>query len=186
MAFAHVLEDGYKSSLTKFLSRSSSTRLPRRPGPGWGDTLLLIADAKAEVACVAMGQVRLAVAEKLGLIPENQWNLLWVTEFPFFERDDEGHLCPPITPSPCPWRRTWISSIPTRPPSALTATISCSTAWSWAAAASVFHDKQLQNRMFEQLGMTAEQIDSKFGYLVNAFSTGRRPTAGSPTAWTGW
>ncbi|MGI6199342.1 MAG: aspartate--tRNA ligase [Christensenellales bacterium] len=178
MAFAHVLEDGYKSSLTKFLSKEQFDQIAQKTGARVGDTLLLIADAKAEVACVAMGQVRLAVAEKLGLIPENQWNLLWVTEFPFFERDDEGHFVPAHHPFTMPLEED-LDKFDTDKAAIRAYCYDIVLNGVELGSGSIrIHDKQLQNRMFEQLGMTAEQIDSKFGYLVNAFQYGPPPHGG--------
>lgn len=91
LAWMKITEEGVTSPIAKFFSEEDLNAIVERMNGKVGDLLLFVADKDA-IVYDALGQVRLAVAEKLGILEEkkNQFNFLWVTEFPLFEEDEEN------------------------------------------------------------------------------------------------
>ena len=85
LAYTRLTADGVTSSFEKFLSEEEKAALHKAAGAETGDVLLVVADAKNSTVFAALGALRLAVANKCGLIDPDKFNFLWVTDFPFFE-----------------------------------------------------------------------------------------------------
>ena len=89
LAYTRLTADGVTSSFEKFLSEEEKAALHKAAGAETGDVLLVVADAKNSTVFAALGALRLAVANKCGLIDPDKFNFLWVTDFPFFEYSEE-------------------------------------------------------------------------------------------------
>ena len=97
------------SSFEKFLTEEEKAALHKAAGAETGDVLLVVADAKNSTVFAALGALRLAVANKCGLIDPDKFNFLWVTDFPLFEYSEEEGRCDGHAPSVhhAPRTRTW-------------------------------------------------------------------------------
>ena len=89
LAWAVLGEDGVRSPIAKFFSEEQFAYVCQAAGAKTGDTLLMVADANDTTVCTALGQLRLELGRRFGLIDESKFNFLWVTEFPLLEWDEE-------------------------------------------------------------------------------------------------
>ena len=94
LAWAKVNEDGVQASFSKFMKEEELTAIVSCVEANVGDLILIVADAKHKIVLSTLGALRLEVGRKLNLIDESKFHFLWVTEFPFFEWDEE-FLCSP-------------------------------------------------------------------------------------------
>ena len=90
LAWAKVNPDGIQSSFAKFMTDGEMASIVSRAEAKEGDLILIVADPKNSVVLPTLGALRGEVAKKLDLIPEGQYNFLWITEFPFFEWDEDA------------------------------------------------------------------------------------------------
>jgi aspartyl-tRNA synthetase len=168
-----VEETGVRSPVEKHLSPEEITGVLEATGASSGDLVLIVADRPDRVA-VALDGLRRTMAARLGLVREGEWRYLWVTEPPLFEWSDED-------------QRWAAQHHPFTSP--LTDDLSPETAKARAydivlngfelGSGSVrIHRPELQRKVFEALGLTAGEIDEKFGHLITAFSYGVPPHAG--------
>ena len=129
-------EETPRGSILKFMTPERLAAIRQRAGAADGDLLLIVAD-KQTVVLDALGQLRCEVARRRGLIKPGDYRLLWVTEFPLLEYDEEAAVSRPCTtPSPARWTKIspcWTTNPAASAPKLMT---SCSTAPNWAAAAS--------------------------------------------------
>jgi len=164
---AKFLDSGVQAALREALNASD------------GDLLLILADADRRAALAAMGTLRLELARELDLIDRNAHGLLWVVDFPLFQWDDgtqrfyaEHH----------PFTSPKTEDIPLLDHSPARARADCyDLVWNGNEAGSGsirIHDAALQARIFSILGMSKEEIDEKFGFLINAFRYGAPPHGG--------
>ena len=117
LAYSRLTADGTSSSFEKFLTDAEKAALYAALNAETGDVLLLVSDTDWVKACTALGQVRLDIARKHGLIDPDKFNFLWVVDFPLLStvsRRAAGWRC--TTRSPCPRPRTWTRSRATRVP----------------------------------------------------------------------
>ena len=89
LAFTRATADAHSSSFEKFLTEDEIKAIHERTEFEKGDVLLVVADGDSEVVFAALGALRLQLAKRLDLIPENSYDLLWITEFPLFEYSAE-------------------------------------------------------------------------------------------------
>lgn len=89
LAWAKVNPDGVQSSFGKFMTEEEMSAIVSRAEAKEGDLILIVADSKNSVVLPTLGALRGEVAKKLDLIPEGQYNFLWITQFPFFEWDED-------------------------------------------------------------------------------------------------
>ena len=179
LAYLAIDEEGnYKSSFAKFMTEEELKALVEAMNGKPGDLLLFAADNKHLVWSV-LGALRLEMGKELGLMDENQWNFLWVTEFPLFEwSDEEGRFMSMHHPFTMPMDEC-IEYLDTDPGNVR------AKAWDLVlngvelSSGSIrITDFELQQRMFEALGMTEEEIQAKFGFLVDAYRYASPPHGG--------
>ncbi|MFZ9689271.1 MAG: aspartate--tRNA ligase [Phycisphaerales bacterium] len=169
--------NGFETGIAKFLEPIKD-RLIERLGLQVGDAVLFACDSW-EVATKTMGELRLKLAGDLGLIPEGRWNFLWVIDFPMFEWDDDGKrwvaLHHPFT-SPNPDQFGILES---DPGACLSAGYDLVLNGSEIAGGSIrIHRMDVQERVFKLIGLTAEDADAKFGFLLSALRHGAPPHGG--------
>ncbi|MBE6632028.1 MAG: aspartate--tRNA ligase [Ruminococcaceae bacterium] len=166
------------SSYAKFLSAEENEAIYTKLGFEDGDLILIVADAD-KIVFDALGALRCSVAKKLGLIKENDYKLLWVTEFPMFEYDEEEQrycaMHHPFT-MPMPEDFPLLDTDPTKVRSLAYDIVINGTE---AGGGSVrIHMPDIQSKIFDLLGLSKEEADAKFGFLLEAFKYGTPPHAG--------
>ena len=179
LAYLCINEDGsYKSSFTKFMSEEERAALVERMGGEAGDLLLFAAD-KHKIVWNVLGALRLQLGEELGLYDENQYNFLWVTEFPLLEwSDEEERFVAMHHPFTMPMEEDW-ANIDSDPGSVRAKAYDIVLNGTELGGGSVrIHQNDIQEKMFEVLGFTKERAHEQFGFLLDAFSYGVPPHAG--------
>ena len=175
-----VLEDGeVRSSFAKNMHAESFAQMVAALQGETGDLLLFIADESAYAALIAMGQLRLELGKRLNLYNPDAYAPLWVTEFPFFELDEEtGKYLPMHHPFTCPLEED-MEFIETEPGRVRAKCYDIVINGVELASGSIrIHSKELQERMFSALDITMEEAHNKFGYLLEAFQYGPPPHGG--------
>ena len=143
-----------------------------------GDVALIVAD-KDKVTLPVLGALRLKIAKQLDIIPEG-WNFLWIVEFPFFEYDEEsGEWLAMHHPFTMPLDEC----IPYLDTDKARVRAKCYdlvlNGIELSSGSIRITDPELQQHMFEMLGMTDEEINAKFGFLVDAYKYGAPPHGGA-------
>ena len=179
LAYLCVEEDGtYKSSFAKFMTPEQLEKLVVAMGGEKGDLLLFAAD-KDKIVWNVLGQLRLELGHQLGLIDENQFNFLWVVEFPLLEwSDEENRFMAMHHPFTMPMEEDWqyIDSDPGRVRAKAYDIVLNGVELGGGSVR--IHQNDIQEKMFEVLGFTKEQAWNQFGFLLNAFKYGVPPHAG--------
>jgi len=180
LAWARIAAQGtVASSFGKFIPEETMRAVIARADAQPGDVIFLVADGKNSLALSVLGALRQALARKLGLIPGDRLNFLWITEFPFFDWDEDLQQ---FVAMHHPF---------TSPTDDSLAILESDKAGVLAKAADLtlngiemssgsirITDPELQQRIFTLLGLTEEEINLKFGFLVDAFRYGPPPHGG--------
>ena len=179
LAYLCVNEDGtYKSSFAKFMTEDELKALVEKMDGKPGDLLLFAAD-KNKIVWNVLGALRLQLGEELGLMDENQYNFLWVTEFPLLEwSDEENRFMAMHHPFTMPMEEDW-DKIDSDPGAVRAKAYDIVLNGTELGGGSVrIHQDDIQEKMFEVLGFTKERAHEQFGFLLDAFSYGVPPHAG--------
>ena len=179
LAYLAVNEDGtYKSSFAKFMTEDELKALVSAMQGEPGDLLLFAAD-KNKIVWNVLGALRLELAKELDLLDPNQYNFLWVTEFPLLEwSDEENRFMAMHHPFTMPMEEDW-DKIDSDPGSVRAKAYDIVLNGTELGGGSVrIHQDDIQEKMFEVLGFTKEQAYSQFGFLLDAFKYGVPPHAG--------
>lgn len=165
-------------SFKKFLGEGDLEKICGAMGAEKGDLVLICAD-KNKVVLPTLGALRLIAAKRLDIIPENKYNFLWITEMPFFEYDDENDTWVaahhPFT-MPMEECLDYLDSDPANVRAKAWDLVLNGTELS--SGSMRITDFELQQRMFEALGMSDEEIEAKFGFLVDAYRYAAPPHGG--------
>ena len=178
LAWIQVTETGIKSSLSKFFSEEQMGALLKRLDAKAGDLLLFVAD-RDEIVFAALGYLRLELAEKLGLLDDQEKSLLWITEFPLLEYSEEEHrYVAEHHPFTCPMDED-IPLLEEHPERVRAKAYDIVLNGVEMGGGSIrIHDTKLQEKMLEILGFTREQAWERFGFLLEAFQYGTPPHGG--------
>ena len=179
LAYLAVLLDGsYKSSFAKFMTEEGLQRLVEAMGGEPGDLLLFAAD-KQKLVWSVLGALRVELAKQLGMLDENQYNFLWVTEFPQFEwSDEEERYVAMHHPFTMPMEED-LALLETEPGKVRAKAYDIVVNGMELGGGSVrIFQSDVQERMFEALGFTKEKAYEQFGFLLDAFKYGVPPHAG--------
>lgn len=178
LAYVALTNEGVKSPIAKFLSESELQQLIEKAQAKTGDLILLIAD-KAAVAQTAMGQIRLEFGKRLKLIPENQFNFLWVINFPLLEFDELEQrfvaVHHPFT-SPLPEDLPMLDTAPGEVRA--NAYDLVLNGVELGGGSMRIYQRSIQEKMFKLLGFSDEEAYEKFGFLMEAFEYGTPPHGG--------
>ena len=171
-------EEGVKSAITKFLDEDTLKAIYERSGFEPGDILFFCAD-KNTIVYNTLGGLRLHLAEKYGLIDESKYDVLWVTDFPMFEySEEEKRLVAVHHPFTMP-KTEDLALADTDPGKMRAKAYDLVINGQEAGGGSIrIHDRSVQEKMFNVLGFTDEQIQERFGFFVNAFRYGAPPHGG--------
>ena len=179
LAYIRWADEKPNCSFAKFMSEEGLTALLHTLGCQQGDVVLIVAD-KDRVVLPVLGQLRLTLGKQLGLIPEGKYNFLWITEFPFFEWDEESQSWLAMHhPFTMPLEEC-LPYIDSDPGSVRAQAYDMVVNGVELLSGSIrITDYELQQKMFEALGLTEEEIEAKFGFLVDAYKYGAPPHGGA-------
>ncbi len=178
LAYIRWADQEPNCSFNKFLKEGELSELLAQLGAEQGDVVFIVSD-KARKALTIMGALRLIVAKELQIIPEDKWNFLWITEMPFFELDEEsGEWVAAHHPFTMPMDES-IQYLDTDKSKVKAQAFDLVLNGTELSSGSMrITDCELQNKMFELLGMEQEEIDAKFGFLVDAYHYAAPPHGG--------
>ncbi len=180
LAWVRLNEDGtMSSSFAKFITEDEMAAILKKADAEAGDVVLIVGDVKNSIVFNVLGALRQEVARKLDIIPEGKYNLLWITEFPFFDWDEDS--------------KTWVAMHHpfTAPMDECLEYLETDKAKVRAKAYDLvlngielssgsirITNPELQSRIFTLLNLTDEEAYAKFGYLLDAFRYGAPPHGG--------
>lgn len=178
MAYVRWVDAEPSCSFGKFLKEGELSAMLSAVGAEQGDVVLIIAD-KTSVTLPVLGALRIQVAKQLDLIPKGQFNFLWITQFPFFEKDEEtGEWLAMHHPFTMPMDEC-LQYLDTAPEKVFAKAYDLVLNGTELCSGSIrITDYELQQKMFESLGLTEEEIEAKFGFLVQAYKYGAPPHGG--------
>lgn len=178
LAYIRWVEDEPSCSFAKFLKAGELDAIINRLGAKKGDVVLIMAD-KNNVVLPTLGALRLIAAKKMDIIPADKYNLLWIVEFPFFEYNEEtGGWDAMHHPFTMPLDEC-LEYLDTDPANVRAKCYDLVMNGIELLSGSMrITDCELQEHMFRSLGLTDEEIEAKFGFLVEAYKYGAPPHGG--------
>lgn len=174
-----VREEGsVRSPIAKFLSQSEIDAIFEKTGTQIGDTVVFVAD-NDKIVFDALGALRCEVARRLDLIDKNKFNLLWVTEFPLLEYDEEeGRYVAMHHPFTSPMDED-LELLDTEPGKVRAKAYDIILNGCELGGGSIrIFNSELQEKMFDVIGLDKEEAQARFGYLLEAFKYGTPPHGG--------
>lgn len=172
-----VEEAGYASSASKFLSTEELDKVRERCRSNVGD-IIFIVSAATKVVFDTLGWLRRKIASQLGLLDDNKFNFLWVVDFPMFEEDEDGNLKAmhhPFTQPKLDELDKLDGDILSLNADAYDIVLN---GVELGGGSIRIHDRQLQDKMFQVLGLGEEERMEKFGFFIETFKYGAPPHAG--------
>lgn len=178
LAYIKLTKDGINSPIAKFLTEDEMKAIIEKTEANQGDVILIVAD-KLKVVRAALGALRLRVGKELNLYNKDEFKFLWVVHFPMFEYDEEEgrykaehHPFTSIMEEDMP--RFFDGDMTIR-----TNTYDLVLNGNEIGGGSIrIHNPQVQEKVFEKLGLSQEQAREKFGFFVDAFKYGAPPHGG--------
>lgn len=178
LVWIRIEADEIKSSVNKFFSQEELAEIAKAFDAKANDLILIAAD-KNKVVFDTLGFLRRHVADILGLLDDSKYELLWVTDFPMFEKDEETGT---LKPMHHPFTHPKTDEIPMldEDPSKVNAYAYDIVINGYEAGGGSIriHEADLQNKMFKILGLSEEDCQQKFGFLMDAFKYGAPPHGG--------
>jgi aspartyl-tRNA synthetase len=163
-----------ESPIGKFLTEKEQSGIVEAFAAEPGDLILLVA---GEAVWEPLGDLRLAVAEREGLEPQG-WDVLWITDFPLFELDEEGHLTSSHHPFTSP-RAEDVDRIESDPLSIASNAYDLVLNGTEMGSGSIrIHNRELQERIFRMLRISPEEAEARFGFFLRALQYGAPPHGG--------
>ncbi|PTG58938.1 aspartate--tRNA ligase [Staphylococcus chromogenes] len=178
LAWVKVVEDGLNGPIARFFDETHVDKLQSLTQAKAGDLVLFVADSK-EIVAQSLGALRVKLAKELNLLDPNQFNFLWVTDWPLLEYDEESHRYVaahhPFT-SPKPEDLDRLESAPeTVQAQAYDIVLN---GFELGGGSIRIHDGEIQSKMFKALGFSEESAQEQFGFLLDAFKFGAPPHGG--------
>ena len=178
LAWIKITDEGVTSPIAKFLSEEEVSNLIEKMDGGPGDLLLFVAD-KESVAYSSLGNLRNEIAKRLELIDEDDLNLVWITEFPLLEYDEEAErYVAKHHPFTAPMDED-IELLESEPEKVRAKAYDIVVNGDEMGGGSIrINNSELQEKMFKALGLNDKEVDDKFGFLLEAFKYGAPPHGG--------
>lgn len=178
LAYIRWVEDAPNCSFGKFMAEGELEGIMEKLGCEKGDVAFIVAD-KNKVVLSTLGALRLKLAKRLDIIPKNEFKFLWITDFPFFEYNEETeHWDAMHHPFTMP-NDDCLQYLDTAPEKVFAKAYDLVLNGVELCSGSMrITDYELQQKMFEALGLSAEEIKAKFGFLVDAYKYGAPPHGG--------
>ncbi len=178
LAWINITSEGIKSPIAKFLKEEELNGIIERVAGKPGDIVFIVSD-KEKVVYDSLGQLRLELAKRFGLIDNNKFDILWVTEFPLLDYDEEENryvaMHHPFT-SPMDEDLELLDIDPLKARAKAYDVVL--NGYELGGGSIRIHRQELQEKIFKLLGFTQEQAWSKFGFLLEAFKYGTPPHGG--------
>jgi aspartyl-tRNA synthetase len=173
LVWAFVQDDGtWRSPIAKFLSADEIAAVTAALGASPGDLLLAVADT-ADTTAAALGALRLELSRRWSLVPDGRHDVLWIVDFPMFERDDAGGWTALHHPFTAP------TGDLSDPGSLLSRAYDLVVdGWELGGGSIRIHDPGVQSRVLEIIGMDADEAEARFGFLLEALRYGAPPHGG--------
>jgi len=179
MTWMRAENGALESNIVQFFSESELRGLRERFEVADGDVLVMIADPSYVVVASALGQLRLHLADRLGLIPVDSFCPVWVTDFPLFEPTDEGGVTSSHHPFTAPDRTDFdpkdIEELLTLRSRAYDLVVNGEELGGGSIR---INDREAQRRIFAALGLTDDDVKERFGFFLRAFDFGPPPHGG--------
>ena len=180
-----VTPDGFKSPIDKFFTDEERTALRAATGASDGDLILIVADKRRSIVHKVLGGLRNRLALRFGFVPEynptdpDYWKFAWIVDFPWFEYNDEEdrwdfihHPFTGVVPET-------LEHMETDPGKVISKSYDITlNGWELASGSIRIHDADLQRRVFKALGISDEEANEKFSFLLDAFKYGAPPHGG--------
>jgi len=178
LTWIKINENGWQSSVSKFFKEEEKKAVNEKMGAAPGDLLLIMADRRA-VVNQALGMLRVDVAHRMDLLPEDTFAFLWITRFPLLEYDDkEDRLQAVHHPFTSPVGED-LCLLDKQPEKARARSYDLVLNGAEIGGGSIrIHDIVLQQKMFHILGIAPEEAEAKFGFLLEALKYGAPPHGG--------
>ena len=178
LVWLRVGEDEINSSVNKFFDQESLREIAAVFGAKAGDLILIVSD-KAKVVFDTLGFLRREIAGRMGLLDGKDFKLLWVVDFPMFEKDEEsGRLKAMHHPFTSP-KEEDVPLLDSEPEKVKANAYDIVLNGVELGGGSIrIHDRALQAKTFDVLGLTKEECEEKFGFLIEAFKYGAPPHGG--------
>jgi aspartyl-tRNA synthetase len=171
---------GWRGSLAKFFTTQAVESTNRELGASEGDLLLFVAD-REEIAAQALGALRLELGERFGLIPEGRHDVLWITDFPMFEwSENDGRFTAVHHPFTAPAPAAGASELDFSAPAALRSRgydLVCDGVELGGGSIRI-NTPEIQREVFNVIGLSEEEADARFGFLLDALRYGAPPLGG--------
>jgi len=179
LAYFKVEENEITSAITKFFSPELLETFRSKTGARPGDMIFMVADSK-EVACNALGALRLLIGKKKNLVDDKKFNFLWVVNFPLFKYDKENKRWASEHHPFTSFRAEDKALIENNEPGKVRSlSYDLVLNGSEIGSGSIrIHDREIQKKIFDILGLTEEEYKNKFGFLLEAFNYGPPPHGG--------
>ncbi|MFW5899760.1 MAG: aspartate--tRNA ligase [Desulfovermiculus sp.] len=179
MTWMRAIGGELESNIVQYFSPEELEGLKKRFDVQDGDVLIMVADPSYDVVVSALGQLRLHMAERLGLIPQDTYCPVWITDFPLFEATEDGEITSSHHPFTAPDRtdfdphnREDLLSLRSR---AYDLVVNGEELGGGSIRIS---DREVQRKIFTALGLTEEETREKFGFFLRAFDFGPPPHGG--------
>ncbi|WP_210618739.1 aspartate--tRNA ligase [Mammaliicoccus lentus] len=178
LAWVKVTDEGLNGPISKFFNESNTEELLKETEAKSGDLILFVADKK-DVVAASLAQLRNKLGKERGLIDPNQYNFLWVTDWPLFEYDEDTNRYVaahhPFT-APKKEHEDMLETDPTNVEA--NAYDIVLNGFELGGGSIRIHKSDLQEKMFKALGFTDEEAQEQFGFLIEAFKYGAPPHGG--------
>lgn len=178
LAWMKSNDEGFSGPIAKFFDGDKQNELKQLMNINDNDLVLFVADKK-KVVHASLGNLRNKLAKDLGLIDKNQYNFIWVTDWPLFEYDEEeDRYSAAHHPFTSP-KKEDEDKLETAPEEIrANAYDIVLNGYELGGGSIRIHDKELQERMFRTLGFSDQERDEQFGFLLEAFTYGAPPHGG--------
>ncbi len=178
MAWAKVNNNKLESSITKYIDESIQKKLIKETKAKSGDLLLFVAD-NFKIACTSLGQVRLAIANKLNIIQKNKYKFCWIVDFPLFVWNAEENKWEPEHHPFCMPKKEHIKLLDSDPGKVYATLYDLVLNGVELCSGSLrIHKPEIQKKIFSIIGLSEEEAEKKFGFLLEAYKYAGPPHGG--------
>jgi aspartyl-tRNA synthetase len=183
LAYVLVQDDGELGGpIAKNLSDGERSGLAAAVGASAGDAIFFAADEPAQ-ARQLLGAARLEIGARCDLIDRSRWEFVWIVDAPLFEDDGEGGWTAVHHPFTAP-NLEWAERFQDDPGHAIAQAYDIVlNGWELGGGSIRIHQREMQERVFDILGLSREEAESKFGFLLDAFRYGPPPHGGIALGW---
>ena len=179
LAWTRLHEGAVTSSYAKFLTEEENAAILERAGAKDGDLVLIVGDVKNDVVFASLGALRCEIAKQMNIIDPSDFKFLWVTEFPMFEySEEEGRYQAMHHPFTAPMVEDQDKILTDKANCRARAYDIVLNGTELGGGSIRINTPEMQEKAFQALGISDENIQERFGHLVNAFKFGAPPHGG--------